>query len=48
VQTALARVHAIVRQVDAVPTYDVWVERSYARYVWIWLVDAAREYGVEG
>ena len=44
VQAALARVRAIVHQVDVVPTYHVLVERSYARYSWSWLVDAAREY----
>ena len=28
------------------PTFEVWVRRSFAAYLWAWLEDAAREYGV--
>ena len=45
VQTALARARVTLRQMNEAPTYQVLVERSYARYLWDWLVDAAVEYG---
>ncbi len=28
------------------PVYDLYVARSFAEYLWLWLEDAAREYGV--
>jgi sarcosine oxidase subunit gamma len=28
------------------PVFEVWVRRSFAAYLWAWLEDAAREYGV--
>jgi sarcosine oxidase, subunit gamma len=28
------------------PAFDVYAVRSFAEYVWLWLEDAAREYGV--
>ncbi len=43
-QTALARVRITLRQVDEAPTYHVLVERSYAQYLWDWLIDAAVEF----
>ena len=44
VSAALARVRVTLRQMDAVPTYEVLVERSYGGYLWNWLTDAAAEY----
>ena len=44
VNAALARVRVTLRQMDAVPTYEVLVERSYGGYLWNWLTDAAAEY----
>jgi sarcosine oxidase gamma subunit len=28
------------------PSFDVYVARSFAQYLWTWLEDAGREYGV--
>ncbi len=42
--TALARVRAIVHQLDRASTYDIYVERSIAGYLQGWLTDAMREY----
>lgn len=44
VSAALARVRVMLRQMDAAPTYEVLVERSYAGYLLDWLTDAAAEY----
>ena len=33
-------------QQTADDTYDIIVRRSFAEYVWTWLEDAAREYGI--
>ena len=29
------------------PTFDLYVARSFAHYLWAWLEDAGREYGVQ-
>ena len=29
------------------PTFDVYVARSFAHYLFAWLEDAGREYGVQ-
>ncbi len=42
--TALARVRVALHQPDARPAYRIYVERSYAPYLWDWLLDAAGEY----
>jgi sarcosine oxidase subunit gamma len=46
-QTTLARASVIMRPVgrDA-GAYEVHVGRSFAPYLWAWLVDAGREFGV--
>lgn len=44
VNAALARVRVTLRQMDAAPTYEVLVERSFAGYLRDWLTDAALEY----
>ena len=50
-QTILGRSDITVHQVadeagTNATTYDIIVFRSFAEYVWTWLEDAAREYGV--
>jgi sarcosine oxidase subunit gamma len=44
-QSGLAKARIALRQTDAAPTYQIFVERSHAEYLWLWLKDAAREYG---
>lgn len=44
VNAALVRVRVTLRQMDAAPTYEVLVERSFAGYLQDWLRDAALEY----
>jgi len=43
-QTALARAHMLLHQVNDVPGYHVYAHRSFADYVYAWLEDAAAEY----
>lgn len=45
-QTLVAHAHVILHQIDGVPRYEVYVHRSFADYLWRWLEDAAREYGM--
>ena len=45
--TAFARVRATLLQLDETPQFQLLVERSYAQYVWDWLVDAAAEFAAE-
>ncbi len=44
-QSHLAKATILVRQVDAEPTFEIVVRRSFADYLWLWLQDAAAEYG---
>ncbi|MBI3706824.1 MAG: sarcosine oxidase subunit gamma [Proteobacteria bacterium] len=44
-QTTLAKARIILWQRDETPTYYLFVDRSYAEYLWHWLEDAAREFG---
>jgi sarcosine oxidase subunit gamma len=43
--TALARVRVALCQVDDRPAYRILIERSYAVYLWDWLIDAMAEFG---
>jgi len=43
-QTVLVRVPLLIHQVDDLPTYHLYVDRSVARYAWDWLSDAANEF----
>ncbi len=43
--TLLAHAHVFLHQVDE-SAYHLYVRRSYADYLWRWLDDAGREYGV--
>ena len=45
-QSTLAKALVILHQIDDRPAYDIYVERSFADYLWTWLEDAAAEYGV--
>ena len=36
-----------MHQVSAEPAFDLYVLRSFADYLWAWLEDAAREYGLK-
>ena len=45
-QSALAKTVIILHQTSDAPAYDIYVERSLADYLWSWLEDAAREYGL--
>lgn len=45
-QGQLAKASVLIHQVDDEPAYDVYVLRSFAEYLWLWLEDAAREYGL--
>lgn len=45
-QSTLATLDVIVHQTDEVPTYELYVQRSFAGHLWRWLEDAALEYGV--
>jgi sarcosine oxidase subunit gamma len=44
-QTRLAKANVILHQLDDAPTFDVYVERSFADYLWRWIEDAGSEYG---
>jgi sarcosine oxidase, subunit gamma len=43
-QSGLAKARILIRQIDLAPSYQIFVERSHAEYLWLWLKDAAREY----
>jgi sarcosine oxidase subunit gamma len=48
VQTNLSRTGVILEQTDDVPTWRLFVRRSFAGYLAHWLLDAAKEYGLKG
>ncbi len=43
-QSFLAKVKIALLQLDDLPSYHIIVERSVAEYLFLWLVDAAREF----
>ena len=49
-QSLLAKASVLIHLVDDEPergpSFDVYVARSFAHYLWTWLEDAGREYGV--
>ena len=45
-QSTLAKANIILHQVSDDPSYDIYVERSFASYLWDWLEDASLEYGL--
>jgi sarcosine oxidase subunit gamma len=50
-QSLLAKASVLIHLVDddreRGPSFDVYVARSFAHYLWLWLEDAGREYGVQ-
>ena len=46
-QTALAQAGVLIHRSGDAPAYDILCERSFAEYLWLWLEDAAMEYGGE-
>jgi sarcosine oxidase subunit gamma len=44
-QGFLGHVGALIHAVDAAPTFDLYVARSYAQTAWEWLTESAAEYG---
>ncbi len=44
--TLLARAAILLHQTGDAPAYDIHVAWSFAAYLWVWLEDAAAEYGV--
>ncbi len=45
-QTGLARVPVLLVSIDSEPTIDLIVRRSFATYLWAWIHDAGREFGL--
>jgi sarcosine oxidase subunit gamma len=45
-QSHLAKAPILIRQLDVQPSFEIIVRRSFADYFWLWLEDAASEYGV--
>ena len=45
-QTRLARAAILLHQTDDAPAYDIHVAWSFAAYLWVWLEDAAAEFGL--
>jgi sarcosine oxidase subunit gamma len=50
-QSRLAKAAVLIHLLDDErargPSFDVYVARSFAHYLWVWLEDAGREYGVQ-
>jgi len=46
-QTHLAKAPVLIRLQDEGPAFEIVVRRSFADYLWLWLEDAAAEYGFE-
>lgn len=43
-QTLVAKADVLIHQRDDEPAYDIYVLCSFSRYLWDWLVDAAKEF----
>ena len=46
-RTLLGQVQVILHQVTDYPDYEIHVHRSFAEFLWEWLVDAGQEYGLK-
>ena len=44
-QSHLAKAPVLIGQLENQPCYEIIVRRSFADYLWLWLEDAAAEYG---
>jgi len=52
VNTLMARAHIILHQIKddentQSPCYEIYVHRSFAEYLWSWIEDASREFGLK-
>jgi sarcosine oxidase subunit gamma len=45
-QTGLAKANVLIDQRDAVPSYDIYVLKSFADYLWQWIGLAGRDFKV--
>ncbi len=45
-QSTLAQADILLHQKDDSPSFDIYVPRSFAEYLWAWLEDASAEYGM--
>ena len=45
-RSLIGKVPVALHQVSDEPAYDLYVLRSYAEFLWLWLEDAAQEYGL--
>jgi sarcosine oxidase subunit gamma len=45
-QSHIARASAMILQIDEASAFEIVVRRSFASYLWLWLTDAAAEFGV--
>lgn len=45
-QSHLAKAPILLRQIDDEPTFELVVRRSFSDYLWLWLQDAAAEFGL--
>ncbi len=45
-QTGLAKASILIGKVDDVPTFDIFVRRSFAEYLALWLQHAGAGYGI--
>ena len=45
-QSVLAKADVTLHQLDDEPSYDLYVLCSFSEYLWLWLEDAAQEYGL--
>jgi sarcosine oxidase, subunit gamma len=46
-QSHLAKAPILLHQLDNEPTFELILRRSFADYLWLWLLDATDEYGFE-
>ncbi|MEM7222616.1 MAG: sarcosine oxidase subunit gamma family protein [Pseudomonadota bacterium] len=46
-RSLIGKVPIALHQMSDGPVYDIYVLRSYAEFLWLWLEDAAGEYGLE-
>jgi sarcosine oxidase subunit gamma len=47
-QTKLAQCGVLLHRPGEAPVYDIFCERSFAEYLWLWFEDAAPEFGEAG
>lgn len=45
-QTQVGKAAVLIVQIDATPAFDVYVARSFAPYLRLWLIESGREYGM--